>query len=259
MKIQKRCKSNFLKDSNVTEEMKRNVPKSEREKSKRQKKTSSKEENLENFVLVEASKLSLKNKFMQYKPVTQKEKELKRRLTMLINMGLHDFYCQKYAPSLNEKQSFDYIVGAEPALGKTYKWWKREAEKYLPERKSRLGTKTEYTAFLGYLIKKLVANGWSVGRAWNAVCNDSSQLGNYWDRTTSAARIEATGSREICGFFDLGNTCKLVSDDKYDNEFWQFGGTAYENGFECPLVQGFHYTNPANEGFCSVGWVILEK
>lgn len=259
MRASKRSKINSNKDSSVTEEPKRKLPENERKKCKRKRKTQLKEKELENFVLIEASKLSLKNKFMQYKPVTQNEKELKRRLTILINMGLQDFYCQKYAPSLNEKQSFDYIVGSEPALGKTYKWWKREAKKYLPERKSRLGTRAEYTAFLGFLIKKLISNGWSASRAWNAVCNDSSQLGNYWNNTTSSARVEPTGSREICGFFDLGNTCKLVSADKYDNEFWQFGGTAYENGFEYPLVQGFYYANVANEGFCSVGWIVLEK
>ena len=51
----------------------------------------------------------------------------------------------------------------------------------MPERASRLGIKTEYIAFLGVLIKKLVDSGWKVDDAWDAVCNDSKKLGHYWN------------------------------------------------------------------------------
>lgn len=209
------------------------------------------------FVWVEASKLRLHDEFMQYKPKTDEERKFKLLLAKAIKSGLMDFRRPKGDPSFN-KGGICYEYGKAPAVGKSYNWWNQVAKKFKPEYNSRLGTKTEYVAFLGVLIKQLVEIGWSIEKAWDAVCNDSKELGHYWDSKNAKHDYESTGCREICGFYDLANCFKILAEDEGASGFWIAGGYYGSNSCHCPLADfGNCYALDDNYDD-SVGWLVLD-
>lgn len=211
------------------------------------------------FVRVEASKLSQQDKFMQYTPRTKQERVLKNLLNEVIQRGIKDFYRPIIDPSFDEDDMICFKFGMQPAVGKSYKWWEENAKKFNPKRKSRLGTKSEYVAFLGVLLKKLIEEGWSLDESWNAVCNNSKKLGHYGNSENAKYDYEPTGSREICGFFDLANTMKLLSEDNDNGGFWLAGGWVFGNSKHDPLANlGNHELRSFAFGN-RVGWIVCEK
>lgn len=220
-------------------------------------------ENNYKVVLVEASKLSLDDKFMRHKPKTKNERELKRQLKEVIANKPYDFYKVKYDPSFlgASRSEISFEKKKRPATGKTYSWWESVAKLLCHERRSRLGTKSEYIAFLGVLLKILVdEEGWSMTKAWNAVCNDSHEIGHYWDTENEKHGLIKTGSRGIRGFFDLANTYKILLDDAVENDgFWLAGGGYGSSGVEYPIAT-FTYTHIRDcISYCGVGWIIFEE
>ena len=231
------------------------------------------------FILVEASKLSLNDEFMQYEPETDKEREFKLLLAKAIKSGLKDFKRPKCDPSFNDEgviiyeygqdpesdPSFNdegvicYEYGQDPARGKSYNWWNQVAKKFKPEYNSRLGTKTEYVAFIGVLIKQLVEMGWSIKKAWDAVCNDSKELGHYCNSKHARYQdYESTGCREICGFYDLANFCKILADDERSLGFWRASGGYWNNSCCFPLASLNYRIDPDSDYHDCVGWLVLD-
>ncbi len=208
------------------------------------------------LILIEASKLSLDDEFMKHKPITDAEKQFKGLLRRAIKSGVKDFYRPCLDPSFNKNGRLCYEAGNEPAVGKCFDWWVKSAKNFMSERGSRLGTELEYTAFLGVLIKELVAKGWSVKKAWDSVCNDSKKLGHYWNSKDAKFELEHTGSRKVGRFYDLANTCKILAEDEELNGFWLAGGT-YFFSHDCPLANLKHYRYCSNEISCSVGWIVI--
>lgn len=209
------------------------------------------------FVRVEASKLSLNDEFMQYEPETGKERKFKRLLVRAIKSGVEDFKRPKYDPSFN-KDGICYKSGKAPAVGKSYNWWNQVAKEFKPEYNSRLGTKTEYVAFLGVLIKQLVEMGWSIKKAWDAVCNDSKELGHYWNSENAKHDFESTGCREICGFYDLANCYKILAEDEEAGGFWIAGGYYNYGSNYGPLAGLFLNNDQDDDYYVSVGWLVLD-
>ena len=211
------------------------------------------------FVLVEASKLSLDDEFMKYEPQTKREKEFKEQLTETIKKGIKDFWRPKYDPSFNEEGTgICFVAGKKPAIEKSYNWWNKAARAFCPERHSRLGTKSEYVAFLGVLIKKLVESGWKVEEAWNAVCCDSRELGHYRHSKNAMRDFEDTGSREICGFFDLANTYKILAENEETGGFWLASGVCDGGSCDYPLADLVHGDDQFINNDFSVGWLVQE-
>lgn len=213
------------------------------------------------FVLIEASKLNLEDKFMQYEPKTDEQRKFKGLLTNAIKSGLKDFYRPKFDPSFVDikHDNICYSVGNKPAVGKSYNWWSKIAKAYCPERNSRLGTKTEYIVFLGVLLKRLVDKGWTVEKAWYAVCNDSKDLGHYNNSKNAKHEFEVTGSREICGFFDLANTNKILDNDEGTGGYRLAGGKFYDNSYLNTLNANYLFYYHDYNNYSSVGWIVLEK
>jgi len=208
-------------------------------------------------ILVEASKLSLKDSFMSHKPKTRAEKKFKESLTEVIKTGIEDFYRPAMDPSFADgiKTKIHYNAGDLPAIGKSYNWWK----KTIKDSKWCLGTKAQYVAFLGVLIKILVAKGWTCCEAWDAVCNDSKNLGHYRNSDNAKHKFEYTGSREICGFFDLANTYKILAKDEETGDFWWAGGDCGNHGDYAPLADyGLSSDYNINHNY-SVAWLVLKK
>ena len=207
---------------------------------------------------VEAESLSLDDEFMKYKPKTEQEEETKALIKEAIEKGVKNFYRPIMDPSFTKTgENICYEKGRGPAVGKNYNWWKKVAEEYCPERNSRLGTRLEYGAFLGVLIKNLVADGTSISWAWNAVCNDSKELGHYWNSENAKHKFEPTGSRQICDYYDLANTYKLLAEDNESGGFWLAGGNYYDVSFNGPLADLYHRTYCNFYYNYSVGWLVI--
>lgn len=220
------------------------------------------------FVLIEASKLSLEDKFMQHEPTSNNENKIRELLIEAINSGLKDFYRPKCDPTFTKDGGICYMTGMEkgiflyPAVDKCYSWWQKVAKEFKPERGSRLGTKTEYVAFLGVLIKKLIEDGWDVEDAWNAVCNDSTNLGHFFNSKNAKHQFETTGSREICGFYDLANTHKIVTGDERIRAFIVIPVYYNADGRFTPLAyieNVFYNQDRETILYNAVGWIILEN
>lgn len=211
------------------------------------------------IVLCEASKLSLEDEFMKYKPRTNNEKVFKIRLEEAIKSGVKDFYRPNCDPSLDAEGRICYVTGTQPAVGKSFEWWEENAKKFSVDRKSRLGTQNEYIAFLGILIKRLSMTGWSIEEAWNVVCNHSEKIAHYGNSEERKCGFEKTGSRELVGFYDLANTFKMLAKDEKSGGFWTASGAYYCNSFEATVsVMVKYYAYNCQEKY-SVGWIVFEE
>lgn len=212
------------------------------------------------FLKVPASELRLDDEFLKYQPKTKNEKEFKELVEDAIKSGLKDFYRPKYDPSFSEDgTSICYVPGKKPAVGKSYNWWAKVAKEFNPERKSRLGTKTEYVVFLAVLIKELVTSGKPIERAWNAVCNDSKELGHYMTSKDAKNGFEPTGSREVYGWYDLANTYKILREDGDNGGFWVAGGYCKNSSNYFPLADLYHNFGRDDEFRCRCGWLVFDS
>lgn len=221
--------------------------------------TETRETTREIFALVEASQLSLDDEFMAHTPRTADEKELKRLLIKAIKQGLNDFYRPILDPSFNDEGGICYVPGNEPGINQTFNWWKETVKNFMPERNSRLGTINEYVAFLGVIMKRLVAIGWNVSKVWDAVCNDSIKLGHYWNSPSNYQCLEPTGSSEVAGFFDLSNTMKILTKGKENDQIWLASGFYGCYSYEFCLSELYNQISRTIILDNCVGWIILEK
>lgn len=210
------------------------------------------------LILVEVENLSLNDEFMSYVPKTEEEKNTKLLIIEALSKNVRNFYRPKYDPSYTDDETgICFVAGKRPAVEKSYDWWVENARKYDSKRNSRLGTALEYGAFLGVLIKKLVEEGMPVESAWNAVCNDSKELGHYWNSENPKHNFENTGSREVCGFYDLGNTFKFLAEDIESGGFWVAGGYFYYQSNVKPIAKLCRGDRRKVGYGCAVGWVVL--
>ena len=211
------------------------------------------------FILIEAEKLSMDDEFMKFEPVTVEEHATKELISKAIKLKVKNFYRPKYDPSFTEDgKGICFVSGKKPAVGKSYNWWDEAAKKYKPERNSRLGTRLQYAAFLGVLIKKLIEEGKSMEWAWNAVCNDSRELGHYWNSENAKHEFEPTGSRMVCVFYDLANIYKILAEDEEAGGFWLSGGCFDNNGDNIPLAGLYSGFYRGNNYYYGVGWIVVD-
>ena len=209
------------------------------------------------FPIVKASTLSLKDEFLKHEPETEEQREFKNALISAIKSGLSDFRAQRMDACFDEEGNICFKAGMKPAVGKSPNWWKETAKKFMPEKGSRLGTTKERIAFLGLLIKYLIEEkGYTVSNAWKAVCDQSKDLGHYWDSENAKHDFEDTGSRQVSEWYDLANTYKITVDDVAGG-FSLVGGNYVGGGNCCPLadVISVDYPNDGCNG--SVGWLVL--
>lgn len=215
-------------------------------------------ENEKIFVLCRASKLNLDDEFMKHRPKSRNERKLKNLLKKAIKSGLKDFYRPIYDPSFDKDHNICYIKNARPAIGESYNFWEEKAKQVCPERKSRLGTKKEYIAFIGILLKKL-SKKIGVDKAWNYVANDSKILGHYYNSPNTNNIIEYTGSRKVFGFYDLGNTGKILSKDKKSSGFWTVSSWFICNSTKFPIAKLLQEYDCISIRPFDVGWIVFEK
>ena len=145
--------------------------------------------------------------WLKYEPRTLRQKQTKNLFLNARAKGrLHAFTCMAIDPSLDPVTGeVVYQPGLPPAVGKSYNDWVTIFKNYAPERNSRVLTITEGVCKNLELIKRLVT--WkkhSVEAAWDAVCDHSSELGHFDDSDNIQNGFEPTGSREVCGFYEIG-------------------------------------------------------
>ena len=174
---------------------------------------------------------------------------------------LAPFYKPIYDPSEDGKR-VTYKKGKEPAVGHSYNWWVETASKMpaVEGRSWKLTTEYQYYAFLVWLINQLVKSGKSVEEAMNQVVLDSRELGHYYDseNSTEGGAFELTGSRCICGLYDLANTIKILEcSNEEAGGFWLAGGSYDNNGNDYPLADLDHRTAVDYDGDDGVGLLVL--
>lgn len=130
---------------------------------------------------------------------------------------LHAFTCMTIDPSVKDGKLV-YKKGLPTITGFSKKQWEKMLKDYNPKRNSRQMTQTEYACKSLYLIQKLVESGYEINDAWKTVCDNSRMIGHYLNSNNHKNDLEPTGSREICGFCDLGNTGKLLAKDPWEED-----------------------------------------
>ena len=174
---------------------------------------------------------------------------------------LEPFYKPIYDPS-EDGNIITYQKGKKPAVGYSYNWWVETASKMsaVDGRHWHLATEYQYYAFLVWLINQLVKGGKSVDVAIKMVVLDSKELGHYYDseNSTEGEDFEDTGSRCVCGVYDLANTYKILScSNKEAGGFWFGGGNYFDYGFNLPLAYLYRLTDVVNVFNNSVGLLVL--
>jgi len=208
---------------------------------------------------VPASQLSLNDDFIKYLPKTGRERKFKEEVIKVITVGVSDFWRPVCDPSFVDYDRICYMRGKMPAVDKNYNWWLKISKEFCPEYGSRIGTKSEYIAFQAVLIKDLVASGKSMEWAWDAVCNDSKELGHYRNSAHSKPGFEPTGSREVCGWYDLANCYKLLGEDEESGGFWLVGGGYDDDSIDCPLADLCLVYDRNGDDSCGCGWLVFDR
>ena len=159
---------------------------------------------------------------------------------------LHPFTCMTIDASVY-RWELVYQKGLPIRTDFSLKGWIDMLKEYNPSRNSRMMTRTEYECRNLFLIQKLVESGYEIAEAWKAVCDDSRKIGHYLNSDNPKNDLEPTGSREVCGFCDLGNTWKLLAEDPWETDpwkglpgIWVGGGCYYYRSTKRPVVDLDH-------------------
>lgn len=164
-------------------------------------------------------------KWIEHHPTTSRQKMTLGIYQKAKRQGrLHDFTCMTFDPSIKDEKLV-YQKGLPPAVGFSGTEWKKMLKEYNPSRNSRMMTITEYVCRNLFLIKRLVESGYEIEEAWKFVCDDSQKIGHYANSDSHVYDFEPTGSRGVCGFYDLANTWKILAEDSeiFDN-YWSASG-----------------------------------
>lgn len=209
------------------------------------------------FPIIKASKLDLKDDFLNYNPETEIQKMLRDTIIFAIISGVHDFRAQIMDPSLDNNGNIFYQSGMNPAIGKNANWWRTNARMFIPEKESRLGNMLERAAFWGLFIQYLInEENYNKKLAWRAVCDNSKEFANYLDSPGSKKIFERTGNRKVGQWYDLGNTYKILYSDMI-GFFLLCSGWSFTYGNKEPLAKIQKYDFPNATYANSVGWIVL--
>ena len=210
----------------------------------------------EMFPIIDPSEL-IGHEILKHKPKTRRQERLLADILKGIELKLPAFRAPCMDPS-EENGRIVFKRGNKPAVGHSPHWWKKTWREFMPSKNSRSGTELHWAAFLGKQLKYLVdEKNYSVEYAWKAVCDDSRDLGHYWNSKDPKYGLEPTGSRKVGAFFDLANTCKILKKWKASG-FLLAGGYCCDVSNNCPLANLDPFNNPINNYNFGVGWLVLD-
>lgn len=201
--------------------------------------------------------------WLKYEPRTNSQYQTKELFLDARAKGrLHAFTCMAIDPSFDPVTGeVVYQPGLPPAVGKSYKYWVTTFKNYAPERNSRVLAGTEGVCKNLELIRRLVT--WkkvSVEMAWDAVCDHSAELGHFADSDNARNDFEPTGSREVCGFYDLGNASKMLAQNPWEEDggFCDAGGGFNSYSLYYSLAGWSHCVNVDCDYDFSLGVLALD-
>lgn len=175
--------------------------------------------------------------------------------------NLEAFYKPIYDPSegLGEIPII-YQKGNKPAVGHSYEWWIEAASKMPTVEGKSWDVASEYHwyALLVDIINKKVTSGDK--DALIEVVNNSTTWGHYYNSedSTEGENFEPTGSRCVCGFYDLVNTYKILKcSNKKAGGFWRAGGDYSDGGYRRPLANLEHDTAVNRDDNYGVAMLVL--
>lgn len=171
------------------------------------------------------------------------------------------FYRPIYDPSDAGDHLVAYMKGMRPATGHSYNWWVKTASN-MPAVEGRhwcVATEYQYYAFLVWLINQLI-KAETVEKTLNQITIDSKELGHYYNSkgSTNGKDSEPTGSRCICGIYDLANVVKILACSNQEaGGFWLGGGNYNFSSYYYPLADLDRSTVVDNDVNFSVGMLVL--
>ncbi len=173
--------------------------------------------------------------------------------------GVGPFWKPIYDPSMKDEGEI-FKAGSIPEVDHTFNFWKLIAsmKPRVQNKKWSVGSEYQYYAFLVWLVNSLEKKGWTLKDSLEAVVLDSKELGHYCNSKDAKHDFEETGSREVCGIYDLANTVKLLSCTNEEvGGFWLAGGFCKINSNVSPLADLFHFDIVDYYLRYSVGWLVL--
>ena len=182
---------------------------------------------------------SFEGEWIEHQPTTKRQEE-----TMMIYQDakdkgrLHPFTCMTIDPSVKDGKLV-YQKGMPIRTIFSYRQWEKMIINYNLSRNSRMMTRTEYVCRNLFIIQKMVEeSGYKIEVAWRKLCDASEEIGHYCDSDNFRECFEPTGSRNVCGFYDLGNAYKLIKEDpwKETRVFLAAGGDCLARGWESPVA-----------------------
>lgn len=198
--------------------------------------------------------------WLEHQPTTPRQKETLALYQEAKAKGrLHAFTCMTVDPSVKDGKLV-YQKGLPIKTGFSQRQWAKMLKEYNPSRNSRQMTRTEYACRNLFLIQRLVESGYKIEEAWRAVCDDSREIGHYYNSDNAKGDFEPTGSREVCGFCDLANAWKFIAEDSWEEAggFWAAGGDFYYDCYDFPVADLDHYGDVDCECICGVGMLALD-
>ena len=208
------------------------------------------------FPIIAPSEL-VGHKLLKHKPKTRRQERLLADIRKGIELELSAFRAPCMDPS-EENGAIVFKPGNKPAVGHSPVWWDETWKKFMPSKNSRSGTDLHWAAFLGKQMKYLVEEkNYSVEDAWKAVCDDSRDLGHYWNSKDAKHGFEPTGSRKVGEHSDLANTCKILRRWEASG-FLLAGGDYYNCSGYYPLADLGIINGPDGSYNYSVGWLVLD-
>ena len=208
------------------------------------------------FPIIDPSEL-VGHKLLKHKPKKGRQQMLMNDICEGIKQKISAFRTPCMDPS-EENGKIVFKPGNKPAVGHSPVWWDKKWQEFNPEKNSRSGNRLERAAYLGTIIKYLIdEKNYSVAAAWEAVCDDSRDLGHYWNSKDAKHDFEPTGSRKVGAFFDLANTCKILK--KWEASGFLLAGGDYRNfSNNYPLADLCSVDCPDDDYGSSVGWLVLD-
>ena len=198
--------------------------------------------------------------WLEHQPTSRRQKETLDLYQDAKAKGrLHAFTCMTIDASVKDGKLV-YQKGLPIKTGFSQRQWAKMLKDYNPSRNSRQMTRTEYVCRNLFLIQRLVESGYEIAEAWEAVCDDSRKIGHYSNSDNHKNDFEPTGSREVCGFCDLGNAWKFLAEDPWEEAdgYWATGGCYYYSSYYGPVSDFCHRHNVDNDGNDGVGMLALD-
>ncbi|MBQ7669012.1 MAG: hypothetical protein IJS47_06770 [Clostridia bacterium] len=128
-----------------------------------------------------------------------------------------------------------FVKNKKVAIGYSIAEFENWAEKFYPDKNSRLATLGELYIFYAY---RGALNFWTL----DDLCDYSSAFGNYNDAPHSVYGFELAGRRNVAGYCDgIGNTTKLC---KFGNYIYAIcGGYSIKSGADWPIAGHVDFTH----------------